>query len=184
MAKNTNIIITILMVVFFLIFSCASINDQKTENVIKREEVVNSNEEAQKGYLGIKFQAVTSKELLLRDLPMDLQGMLVIQNEIDNDNYYHRNVCLHIASLYENLNIFEYIIPIVPDINFPDYMGRTAFMKAIKWNYNFELIKLLLSKGADINEADNNGDTPFIKAFLTFNGGMIGVAQRLIAEII
>lgn len=84
-------------------------------------------------------------------------------NVKDNDE----NTPLHFAVKKGNINIVSDLLLKGADLEQSNNYGQTVLQYAIAWNYSktFEpMVKLLLSKGANVNSRDKDNDTPLHSA--------------------
>lgn len=85
-------------------------------------------------------------------------------NTIDNCIYNNGKTPLIISICNNNKNIVEYIISRYADANKRDYNGNTALIYTIGRDFDEDIIKKLISIGADVNIAGNDNISPLIQA--------------------
>lgn len=62
-------------------------------------------------------------------------------------------------SIDKRIEIMEYLLDLKSDINKQDELGQTALHIAVK-NNDFDVINMLIKRGADANIKNRNGLTP------------------------
>jgi len=77
------------------------------------------------------------------------------------------------SSYYYYDDMVEYLIGKGADVNLKDSEGKTALLWAS--SNSLENAKILISNGAKVNEAANDGMTPFIQATLGFSSGKVPI---------
>ena len=117
------------------------------------------------------------KTPLMKASETDSDGVLKLLLEAGkNDPYWNINArdyegmtALARASENDSIKAVEQLINAGARINIKNNLGEDAFMKAILSD-SINIVKLLIEKGIDnINEKDNYGQTPLMKAFFQRN---------------
>ncbi|EAY10892.1 hypothetical protein TVAG_012580 [Trichomonas vaginalis G3] len=67
--------------------------------------------------------------------------------------------CLHLAVKTGNANMIKYFMAFDYDMNMKDKDGKTVLHYAVKFANNPEIVELLIKKGCNVNETDNDGRT-------------------------
>ncbi|ROJ78782.1 NF-kappa-B inhibitor alpha [Anabarilius grahami] len=92
--------------------------------------------------------------LLTQGCPQHLPAILQTPN-------YNGQKCIHVVAIHGYLSLLESLIQLGADINAQEQCnGRTALHLAVDLQ-NFELVKLLISKGADVHSFTYGGHTPY-----------------------
>ncbi|XP_067222858.1 nuclear factor of kappa light polypeptide gene enhancer in B-cells inhibitor, alpha b [Chanodichthys erythropterus] len=92
--------------------------------------------------------------LLTQGCPQHLPAILQTPN-------YNGQKCIHVVAIHGYLSLLESLIQLGADIDAQEQCnGRTALHLAVDLQ-NFELVKLLISKGADVHSFTYGGHTPY-----------------------
>ena len=120
------------------------------------------------------------KKLLFSLMLLSSSCMMLAEKDYKNDSYYQNlNDLNKLMYAIEELDIstIKTLLTIV-DVNTPDDTGRTPLYNAIA-DGDLQVIKLLVTSGADINIRDYDGFTPLYEVFnsLVESIGMLCVDQ-------
>ncbi|XP_067311971.1 nuclear factor of kappa light polypeptide gene enhancer in B-cells inhibitor, alpha b [Pseudorasbora parva] len=112
--------------------------------------------------------------LLTQGCPQHLPAILQTPN-------YNGQKCIHVAAVHGYLSLLENLIQLGGDINAQEQCnGRTALHLAVDLQ-NFELVKLLISKGADVHSFTYGGHTPYHLTYGRANADIKKVLYELTA---
>ncbi|MBN3294857.1 IKBA inhibitor, partial [Amia calva] len=120
---------------------------------------------------------IACKQGSLRCFGVLIQGCGQHLSTILSTNNYNGHNCIHLVSIHGYLSLLERLIHLGADINAQELCnGRTPLHLAVDLQ-NVELVKLLISKGADVNSLSYGGYTPY---HLTYGRQSTEIKQLLL----
>ncbi|KAK7152715.1 hypothetical protein R3I93_010816 [Phoxinus phoxinus] len=112
--------------------------------------------------------------LLTQGCPQHLPAILQTPN-------YNGQKCIHVTAIQGYLSLLESLVQLGADINSQEQCnGRTALHLAVDLQ-NYELVKLLISKGADVHSFTYGGHTPYHLTYGRENADIQKVLYELTA---
>jgi len=129
---------------------------------------VNFNEKDEEGWAAIHYAAWKNSSLTI--IKFLCENCNVDLRRCSNDN---KNI-LHFAATNDNLEVFQYIFSLgVFDINTCDQDKWTPLHYAARFTNNIDVIKFIISKGADVLAETKYNQIPFHLAALNTNESII-----------
>ena len=133
-------------------YAIAKCNDEAVDILLRRPKI-NLNLVNKRGFNPFTFAALKAHTYAVEKLLVKLPGVMKITKSDGTS-------ALHIAAIYDHQTVASILITKGKgNTNFKDNEGLTPLHLACHEAY-FDMAKLLIQNGADVNIQDNDGDTP------------------------